>query len=402
MNELDGHLLGLAARRAVADGDVLHAVLFDELRELRDGFILLPFAVGGVDHRGVEHLAGRVNDRDLAAVGIAGVEAHRHMALDRRLHQKRLEVESEHFDRALTGLVRQRRAHLALKRGVDQAVVSVLGGGLNELHRGGAWLHDRAAQQRQRQLAVKQDGRAEHFLLLAAVDGEDLVPLETAERLLEIVVQAVDAVLLRRGEGAEPPALFQQLAQRPADGGIIADPLGDNIVCALQGVGKRLHALFRVDIGCRRILRSGAIALLREEQRRERLKPLFLGDGRAGTALGLVGTVKVLDLGERLRRVDGGGKLVGQLLLLGDARLNALLAFGEIAQIGKTLLKCAQGGVVHRAVQLLAVAGDERNGVALVEQSDDIFNVLGGAVQLACELFDNGHGYWLLVDSVLE
>ena len=140
-------------------------------------------------------------------------------------------------------------------------------------------------------------------------------------------------------------------------------------------------------------------ALLREEQRRERLKPLFLGDGRAGTALGLVGTVKVLDLGERLRRVDGGGKLVGQLLLLGDARLNALLAFGEIAQIGKTLLKRAQGGVVHRAVQLLAVAGDEGDGVALVEQSDDIFNVLGGTVQLACELFNDGHGYWLLVDS---
>ena len=99
------------------------------------------------------------------------------MALDRRLHQKRLEVEGKHFDRALAGLVRQRRAHLALKRGVDQAVVSVLGGGLNELHRGGAWLHDRAAQQRQRKLAVEQHGRAEHFFLLAAVDGEDLMPL---------------------------------------------------------------------------------------------------------------------------------------------------------------------------------------------------------------------------------
>ena len=43
------------------------------------------------------------------------------------------------------------------------------------------------------------------------------MPLETAERLLEIVVQAVDAVLLRRGEGRSLRT-FQQLAQRPAAG----------------------------------------------------------------------------------------------------------------------------------------------------------------------------------------
>ena len=59
------------------------------------------------------------------------------------------------------------------------------------------------------------------------------MPLDAAERLLKIVVQAVDAVLLRRGEGAERAALFQQLAQRPADGGVVADPLGHNVVCAL-------------------------------------------------------------------------------------------------------------------------------------------------------------------------
>ena len=42
-----------------------------------------------------------------------------------------------------------------------------------------------------------------------------------------------------------------------------------------------------------------------------------------------------------------------------------------------------------RAVQLLAVAGDEGNGVALVEQSDDIFHMCLRTPQLAGENFSN-------------
>ena len=54
-------------------------------------------------------------------------------------------------------------------------------------------------------------------------------------------------------------------------------------------------------------------------------------------------------------------------------KLEGQNSFGEIAQIGKTLLERAQGGVVHLAVQLLAVAGDEGDGVALVDQLDRSF-----------------------------
>ena len=31
--------------------------------------------------------------------------------------------------------------------------------------------------------------------------------------------------------------------------------------------------------------------------------------------------------------------------------------------------------VIHRAVLFLAVAGDKRNGVALVQQGDDVFDI---------------------------
>ena len=193
----------------------------------------MPLAVGGVDHGGIEHLARAVHDRDLAAHAVAGIKPHRDLALDRRLHQKGLQVQRKLTDSALVCPFCERSAHLALERGVDKTVVGVLGGGFDEIHGGRAGLHHGAAQQRQRLLAVEQDGHAEHFLLFAAVDGKDLVALQAGERLLEIVVQAVDAVLLRRGERAQCPALFQHLAQRAANGGIVADPLGNDVVCTL-------------------------------------------------------------------------------------------------------------------------------------------------------------------------
>ena len=193
----------------------------------------MPLAVGGVDHGGIEHLTRAVHDRDLAAHAVAGIKPHRDLALDRRLHQKGLQIQRKLTDSALVCPFCERSAHLALERGVDETVVGVLGGGFDEIHGGRAGLHHGAAQQRQRLLAVEQDGRAEHFLLFAAVDGKDLVALQAGERLLEIVVQAVDTVLLRRGERAQRPALFQHLAQRAANGGIVADPLGNDVVCTL-------------------------------------------------------------------------------------------------------------------------------------------------------------------------
>ena len=291
----------------------------------------------------------------------------------------------------LVGPLGEKSAHLALERGIDKAVVGVLSGGFDEFHRSGAGLHHGAAQQRQRQLALEQDGRAEHFLFFAAVDGEDLVALQTGERLLKIVVQAVDAVLLRRGERAQRSALFQHLAQRAADGGIVADPLGDDVVRALQGVGERFHALFRVDKIARGVFGAGTAALLRKEQRRKRLKPLLPRNRRAGAALLLIGAVEVFDLGKRFGIVDGGGELVCKLALLVDGFFHALAPLFKAAQVLEAFFERAQRGVVHRAVHLLAVAGDEGDGIALVQQAHNVFHVLRALAELPGKRLNDIH-----------
>ena len=44
---------------------------------------------------------------------------------------------------------------------------------------------------------------------------------------------------------------------------------------------------------------------------------------------------------------------------------------------------------LHGAMELLAVAGDEGDGVALVQKADHVFHVAGILVQFSCQLLDD-------------
>jgi len=91
-DELHGRLLRLPAGRSIADGDVLHPVLPHQLGQPGNGLLPLPRTVGGVDHRGVQHLSGAVHHRHLTAHAVAGVQSHGHPALHRGLHQQGLQI----------------------------------------------------------------------------------------------------------------------------------------------------------------------------------------------------------------------------------------------------------------------------------------------------------------------
>ena len=131
------------------------AVLFAQGRQLGDGVLFLALTVGGIDHGGVQHLAGAVDDRHLAAVGIAGVQAHGDVALHRRLHQKGLQVQGELADGTFVGAVGEVGTGLPLQRGVDEPVVGVLAGGADERRRRCAGLDHCRAQRVQRRLPIQ-------------------------------------------------------------------------------------------------------------------------------------------------------------------------------------------------------------------------------------------------------
>ena len=395
MDQLHRHLLRLPAGGAVADGDVLHAVLPDQLRQHGNGLVLLPLAVGGIHHRGIQHLAGAVHHRHLAAHAIAGVKAHGDLSLHRRLHQQRLQVQGKLADGALVGLLRQQIPHLPLQRGIDQPVVGVLAGRLDEFHGGGAGLHHGTAHQRQRRVTVQQHGDREEALLFAPVDGQYLMPGQPGQRLLEVVIQPVDAVRLHGGQTAETALPRQQAPQSLADIRVVGKHLGHDVVGALQGVRRRLHTLLRVDIVLRRQFRRRTIFLLGQQQQRQRLQPLLPRRRGTGAALLLIGTVEILHLRQRSGTVDGGGQLLRQLPLLLDGLLHRLPALGQIPQVLEPFLQRAQSGVIHGAVQLLAVAGDKGDGISLIQQADNVFHMLRVFIKLLCNGLNNIHRNFL-------
>ena len=205
--------------------------------------------------------------------------------------------------------------------------------------------------------------------------------LETADVLGKVIIQAVDAVLLRGGLGAELSLPGDLLLQTLAQAGVIADLLGNDVGGAGQGFFCRGNALFLVYIILCRILRCRAVSPLLEKKLGQRLQAFFLGHGGAGAALGLIGAVQILQLRQGLGSVNGLAQLLRQLALLlngGEDGLPPLLQAPEILQSG---LQGAQGGVVHGAVEFLAVAGDKGDGVSLVQKLDDVFDVLRPGVQ---------------------
>ena len=208
------------------------------------------------------------------------------------------------------------------------------------------------------------------------------MPGQFGQRLLEVVVQAVYAVLLRGGDAFQPSLPHEKSPQRLADVRVVADDLRDDVVGSLQGVGQRLHALFRVDVRLRRVLRRRAVLLLRQQQECQRLQTLLPGDGGAGAPLLLIGAVEILYLRQRAGVVDGGSQLIGELALPVDGGLHLLPPLVQIPQVLQSVLQLPQGGVVHGAVLLLAVAGDKGDGAALVQQGDDVLHVLHRLCQL--------------------
>ena len=139
--------------------------------------------------------------------------------------------------------------------------------------------------------------------------------------------------------------------------------------------------------------------LLREDLVCQRLEPFFPGNGRARAAFGAEGTVDILQLGQRLCVVNGARKPVGEFFLRLDCGSDFAAPLVEIAQILQPLLQLTQRRVVHAAMLLLAVARDEGNGVALVNERDDVFNIPLRAAEFLREYFFHALHMVLLVQN---
>ena len=108
----------------------------------------------------------------------------------------------------------------------------------------------------------------------------------------------------------------------------------------------------------------------RQDQLRERQKPLLLRDQRPRPALRPVGPVQILQCDHRHRPIQIPSKLRGHFPLGCNRRSDLLPARLQIPEIVQPLRQAAQLRIIQRAVLFLTVARNERNRASLIDQLD--------------------------------
>ena len=375
---------------AVADGNDRHPVLFQQGGHQPLGLGDPVVGLGGVHHGGIQHPSGGVHHRQLAAVAVAGVPPQHHLTGERWLHQQVMQIFGKDPDGLFRGRLKQLTEGLVFHAGGDQALPAIGTGGSHRPPAGVLGGDRLFPDHLQRLFLLQHNGGFQQSFLLAAVDGQDAVRGNAADRLPEVVVHFICSVLFVVAGGGHYGGPPDQQAQRLADLAVIGNILREDIHGARQGVLRRFHARFCIQI----VLRHGQRlpqGVLRADGRCQRLQPLFPRDAAAGTAAGLVGTVEVLHFRQRPGRLHRRLQLRGQLLLLLHGAQHLLPALLQAAQVRQPVRQVAQGGVIQTVGHLLAVAGDKGDGVSLIQQADRRFHLVGTELQLLRKLLQQFH-----------
>ncbi len=277
-----------------------------------------------------------------------------------------MQVLGEHPDGGDVGAVGERAADLALQGREQQPVPGVRAGQGHLFGGSGRAAHVCRLHRGQGLLLRDLKADLQKALAFAPVHRQYAVRRDGAHGFAEVVVHAVDAVLLLGGAGLQHGLPVQKRPQGLAQRGVVADDLRQYVPRARErrvGIG---HVLFGIDVPLR--LRDGiALGRLHLQPRGQPLQPALPGDGGAGAALGPEGAVDVLQLRQRPRVRKLLLKLRGQHTLLGQRLFDLLTTLIQIAQVLQPLCKLPENLIVQRAGGLLAVAGDEGDGVPRVQ-----------------------------------
>ena len=377
-DDLGDQLLGLAAGGAVADRHDRHPVLADEVLELdlRLGPAVLRRV--GVDDPVLQQVAVGVEHGDLAAGPEAGVDGEHDLVGDRRLEQEAAEVPGEDVDRVPLGHLGQVAADLALHARQEQAVDRVGRGVAEDVGVGVA------VERELREGGLFQVGPGDLQLdlqrpfLVTPVDRQDAVRGDVGDRLgvVEVVAVLQALPLGDLGLGGDDLAgLPDDPADGVADGGQLADGLGEDVADPFEHLPGVLDPLLGVDVLLGGGVQVGQGLVAVPDPQRQRLQPLVAGVGRLGLLLGLEGEVKVFEPLGVVGPPDRGGELLGELALGLDRLEDRFLALGQLAEPPDPDLDLVDGHLVQVPGPLLAVSGDERHRVALVEQLDDALHL---------------------------
>ncbi|MNX87683.1 hypothetical protein D3C86_1196150 [compost metagenome] len=215
--------------------------------------------------------------------------------------------------------------------------------------------------------------------------------LNPRDRLGEGVVLGVLALRilgLGRLLGAEQPFVEDDAPGAAPQVGVFGRFFGEDVPGAREGVLGARHVLVGRDEAARGNQgRLGGRAL---HELGERSESPLLGDHGAGPALGAVGQVQVLEGRELVGALDLAPQFVAEHPLLCKRGEDRRAALFEGAQARKGLLQGAELALVEAAGRFFAVAREEGDGVALIEQGNGLLGLRAGEAELLGEGL--GHG----------
>ena len=202
-----------------------------------------------------------------------------------------------------------------------------------------------------------------------------------------VIILCVDAVLLLGPDAAHHAERPVKAAQFRTAAGIVGDLLGQDILCTGQSGGGIRNLIIQIAGRLGRRVKPG---VLFQNRLRQRFQPPCPGNAGPGPAFGLVGPVDILHLGQCSGIVQTFLQFGGHGVLLRDAAGDLLPAGIQSAQVVQALAQAAKHLVVHGAGGLLAVPGNERNGIALINQLNSTLHMLGIQRKLLRKLLNVG------------
>ena len=312
---LSGEFFGFPGCGAVADSQHLYAVAADPLGHLPFG--LLDFFKGRcrVDDTGIQHPTGGIHHRALASVAVAGIQSQGHLPPHRRLHQKLAQVLGKYPDGRLRGPVGQCAARLPFQGGKQQARPRILARLPDKGGIGRGRLHVGNSEQGQRTPLITHHTNAELLFPFSPVHRQHAVAGDFFQHLPVVSVGRIHPRILVRRLGGQFTGGGQKGPQPCPAGGVVRNPLCQNIPGSLKGGFLRLHPLFRIPVRRGQDLRRRTGGRLGIQCIRQRLQSPFLRLGSASAALGPVGTIQVFQLRQGHRPVQGFRQLLVEHLL---------------------------------------------------------------------------------------
>ena len=413
LDEVACEAVGFAGGGAVADGDERDPVFRGEPAERVQRAVPVVFRGMRIDGRGVDDLAGGVDDGDLHASAQAGVEPQGRARPCGCGKQQVAQVAREDLDGLGFGADAQRAHELGFQmhahlhapgeaHGVHQPAVGGAAAVGDAEAGGDARLAGvvRIVPRRLCGFAVEAQAYVEQVFAPAAEDGERAVRGHGGQRLgvVEIV-----GVFFRRTflacdhAGLHHAVILQVFAQALQEGGILGEALHQDLARAVKrglGIGHAGVVAVGGAEGIAQVAHGfgfGRQHRVGEQGFCQRLQSGFARNLRAGAAFGLVRQVEIFELRLVGRQQDRFAQFGRELVLFVNGLEDRGAAGFEFAQVTQPFFQQAQLRVVQAVGGLLAVARNERHGRAFVEQCDGSGDLDGFGRDFGGEtMFDGG------------